>query len=37
MNFNMSKMVSWLPPASWGFKSCYVVLELFVSKYVECL
>ena len=25
----------WLPHASWGFKSCYVVFELFVSKYLS--
>ena len=26
----------WLPPASWGFSSCYVVFELFVSiKYLS--
>ena len=26
-------LANWLPPASWGFKSCYVVFELVVSKY----
>ena len=27
---------AWLPPASWGFESCYVVFELlFVSKYLS--
>ena len=28
-------IANWLPPASWGFKSCYVVFELFFSKYLS--
>ena len=26
---------AWLPPASWGIQSCYVVFDLFVSKYLS--
>ena len=30
-------MANWLPPASWGFKSCYVVFELFVFQvFTDC-
>ena len=28
-------IANWLPPSSWGFLSCYVVFELFVSKYLS--
>ena len=36
-NFKFSAMLliaNWLPPASWGFQSCYVVFEIFVSEYL---
>ena len=29
----MLLIANWLPPASWGFQSCYVVFEISVSKY----
>ena len=31
----LNYLANWLPPASWGFKSCYLVFELFVSKYLS--
>ena len=33
--FKSLAIANWLPPASWGYKSCYVVFELFVSKYLS--
>ena len=31
------KIANWLPPVSWGFKSCYVVFELFVFEvFTDC-
>ena len=29
------QIANWLPPASWGLQSCYVMLKLFVSKYLS--